>query len=294
MIYLCNEQLIKDTELKVSVNDHGFLYGVGLFETFRVYDGVPFLFYEHIQRLIQGLKFIGISHEIEIYKMKSLLKCLLKANCLENAYVRITVTAGIAPLGLPTEEYNNPTIIWQIKPYQSLTEDFPLNKKAVILKTKRNIPESDIRLKSMNFLNNIIAKQEILHLKEVEGIFLTNEGYIAEGIVSNIFFVQKNRIYTPSLETGILNGITREHVIYLSKKNRIPVIEGLFRLEHLINADEIFITNSIQEIVPIINFENKNYIIDNDSITSFLIKEYKASIKKKIEQNKGSGKWFES
>lgn len=288
MIYLYNEQLIKDTELKVPVNDHGFLYGVGLFETFRVYDEIPFLFSEHIQRMKQGLNFIGINYEVEISKMMSLLKCLLEANLLENAYVRITVSAGIAPLGLPTEKYNNPSVIWQIKPHEPLTEICSLAKRAVILKTKRNLAESEVRLKSLNFLNNILARQEILHLKQTEGIFLTKEGYIAEGIVSNIFFVKKDSLYTPSLETGILNGVTREHIIYLAKRNKIPVIEGLFRLEDLNNADEIFITNSIQEIVPINNFENNNYKVNHRGITSLLIKEYKASIKEAIKLNKGS------
>lgn len=289
MKYLYNEQLIEDIELKVPINDHGFLYGVGLFETFRVYDGVPFLFKEHMERLKQGLKLIGINQDIELSKMNALLNYLLEVNFLKNAYVRITVTAGVAPLGLPTEEYKNPSIIWQIKSLEPLTEEFELDRKAVILKIRRSLVETEVRLKSLNFLNNILAKQEILHLKQTEGIFLTNEGYVAEGIVSNIFFVKQDRLYTPASVTGILKGITRGHVINLSKKYDIPFTEGLYKLDDLINADEIFITNSIQEIVPIINLENKDYPINNNGITTMLIKEYKASIKNIIKQYKGSG-----
>ncbi|MGD9677823.1 MAG: aminodeoxychorismate lyase [Vulcanibacillus sp.] len=290
MKYLYNEQLIEDIELKIPINDHGFLYGVGLFETFRVYDGVPFLFAEHIKRLKQGLKLIGIHQEIELSKMNASLKYLLEANYLKNAYVRITVTAGVAPFGLPNEEYKNPAIIWQIKLLEPLSDSFILDKKAVILKIRQSSMESEVKLKSLNFLNNILAKQEIFHLKNTEGIFLTNEGYVSEGIVSNIFFVKGGRLLTPGLETGILNGITREHVINLCIKNCIPFNEGLFNLKDLLNADEIFMTNSIQEIVPIINLENKNYPIRDNGITPMLIKEYKASIRKVIERYKGSGK----
>ncbi len=293
MIWLYNEQLIRDEELKISVEDHGFLYGVGLFETFRVYDSVPFLFEEHIKRLQNGLKLIGIEKKFDYLEMINLLNILLEANNFKNAYVRITVTGGIAPIGLPTEKYNKPSIIWQIKPFQSLEKGIPLCKNAILLKTKRNLPETSIRLKSLNFLNNVIAKQETNHLENTEGVFLTNEGYIAEGIVSNIFFVKHNKLYTPSLELGILNGITREHIIYLCKKNNIPYEEGFYRYKDFINANEIFISNSIQEIVPIIRFENKDFKLDNKGTTKYLIGEYKKTIIDKIMEYR-RGDMFEA
>ncbi len=293
MIWLYNEQFIKDDELKISVKDHGFLYGVGLFETFRVYNNTPFLFKEHLERLQKGLKIIGINKKTDYPKMLRLLNDLLKANKLDNAYVRITVSAGIAPLGLPTEEYKEPAFIWQIKSLEPLEKDILSVKNATLLKTKYNSLGSNIGLKSISFLNNVIAKQEIKHLENTEGIFITNEGYIAEGIVSNIFFVRKKKLYTPSLKLGILNGITREYIIYLCEKNNIIYEEGFYKYKDIYDVDEIFISSSIQGIVPIKRFEKIDYKFNSYGITQLLNKEYKIAIRNSIIKNE-RGDMFET
>lgn len=286
MKWMYNGQLYEENELKIPANDHGFLYGVGLFETFRVYDGVPFLFNEHLARIQNGLPLIGINYQIEQKVFKEELQILLNANNLENAYVRLTITAGTAPLGLPTEMYQNPSVLWQIKNLGPLEDELPI-KNAYILKQKQNLPETNIRLKSLNFLNNVLAKQEITTLKNTEGFFLNTDGFLAEGIVSNIFFVREGQIYTPSIETGILNGITRQYVIKLSKENNFTVNEGFYHIEDIFTADEVFITNSIQEIVRIVSVNDKIFSTNNSSLTSFLASLYKQSIKEAI-RNKGS------
>lgn len=279
MKWMYNDQIVWEKELKISVNDHGFLYGVGLFETFRVYNGVPFLFKEHLERLQEGLGLIGINYNIELEIMNNQLKLLLEQNSLNNAYVRLTITAGEEPLGLPTKEYKNPSILWQIKPLGPLVEEVD-SKDGVILKVQRNQPETSIRLKSLNFLNNVLAKQEIMGINNAEGFFLTKDGFLAEGIVSNLFFVVEGVLYTPALETGILNGITRQFILQLSYKSNIPVDEGFFSPDILYKADEIFITNSIQEVVKIKSINNIEIPLKEDGITDYLIKAYKAAIKK--------------
>ncbi|OEG00318.1 hypothetical protein BHF71_05305 [Vulcanibacillus modesticaldus] len=288
MKWILNEQIVEEDQLSISVKDHGFLYGVGLFETFRVYDGTPFLFQEHIKRLKEGLSLIGIESKIDQNKMSQDLNRLLEINNLNDAYVRVTVTAGTAPLGLPNQKYDKPTILWQIKPLPPFSDEPSMGKNAIILKTPRNLAETRIRLKSINFLNNVIAKHEIIDLENYEGIFLTHDGYVAEGIVSNIFFVKQGKVYTPSLDAGILNGITRQQIISICEQNNISLMEGLFSPETLIEADEIFITNSIQEVVPILKLNEREYFFDMNTLTYSIIKAYKDSIKQTIINNKGS------
>jgi len=278
MKWMYNDQIVEDKELKIPVSDHGFLYGVGLFETFRVYNGVPFLFKEHMDRLQAGLHLIGIKHFIDHKTMNNQLRILLEQNSINNAYVRLTITGGEGQLGLPTKEYTNPSILWQLKPLEPLVEEAD-SKGGIILKTHRNQPETSVRLKSLNFLNNVLAKQEIMGINNVEGFFLTKEGYLAEGIVSNLFFVVGGVLYTPALETGILNGITRQFVLQLSNKNNIQVIEGFFSPDMLFMAEEVFVTNSIQEIVKINAINNIEISLKEQGLTDCLIKAYKAAIK---------------
>ncbi|HZG73811.1 MAG TPA: aminotransferase class IV, partial [Chondromyces sp.] len=147
-------------------------------------------------------------------------------------------------------------------------------KEGVILKLKRNTPETADRLKSHHYLNNIAAKREIGMDPNKEGIFLTEDGYIAEGIVSNLFWVKKGQLFTPAVGTGILNGITRQFIISLCSKLNIPVKEGYFTLNELLDAEEAFFTNSIQEIVKVKRIGNKDFLEENGLIKR-LFKEYR-------------------
>lgn len=247
-IYL-NGQFVKKEEAAISPFDHGFLYGLGLFETFRVYEGHPFLLDDHIERLNQGMSEIGIEKHFDREEVNPILQKLLKINQLTNAYIRFNVSAGIGEVGLQTEPFKRPNVIIfpkSLPPAGELVE-----KRSVLLNIKRNKPEGKERLKSHHFMNNLLAKKEIGAAPEQEGIFLTHEGYVAEGIVSNIFWKKGNILYTPSLRTGILNGITRQFILELAKTMQIDSQEGLYRPEEIQEADEVFVTNSIQEIVPI-------------------------------------------
>ena len=280
---MLNSQLVEQEQAKIPAGDHGFLYGVGLFETFRVYNSIPFLFSEHLERLEKGLALLHIKHDQILDQMSADLNRLLVANKLTDAYVRVTVTAGVQPLGLPNKDYESPNILWQIKSLSPFSKIISDEKNAVFLKTTRNFPETEVRLKSLNFLNNVIAKQEIISQQNTEGFFLTNAGYIAEGLVSNIFFVKDGQVCTPSLETGILNGITRQQIINLCLLNKIPIKEGLFTKEQLLNADGLFITNSIQEVVPISRLEDQEYMSKENRLINFLAMSYKDSIRKECK-----------
>ena len=244
-------------EAMVSVYDHGFLYGLGLFETFRTYGGQSFLLERHMERLETASQYLGIKLSITLGQLQRIVQSLLEANALVDGYVRVTVSAGTGELGLPTQDYNEPTVVVMVKPIGDPTFEQWRNGKALqLLQTVRNTPEGPYRFKSLHFMNNIIAKRELLALGEAtvigaEGLMLTNNGYIAEGIVSNLFFVKDETIYTPHLDTGILPGITREFVMQLAKQQGFTVEEGRYTFTQLWEASEIWMTNSIQELIPI-------------------------------------------
>ncbi|MFC5653368.1 aminotransferase class IV [Paenibacillus solisilvae] len=247
-------------EAVISVYDHGFLYGMGLFETFRTYGGKPYLLERHLQRLTEGCRSIGIHYEPDIEQFRVWLAALMQSNNLSEAYVRLTVTAGEEELGLPSGDYRKPNLLLLVKPLPIpnplLYED---GRQLALLYTRRNTPEGDIRLKSLHYMNNIVAKRELLQLGAApgaEGLMLTQEGWLAEGIVSNLFFVERGTVYTPSIDTGILPGVTRGRVIELVRSAGHAVIEGRFTWDELLRAEEVWMTNSIQELVPITTLRN--------------------------------------
>lgn len=246
----------------VSVMDHGFLYGMGLFETFRTYRGRPFLLDKHMRRLQAGCQSLGIQWNETADQVCQQIAELMQANQLAEAYIRYTVSAGEDILGLPSGPYTQPTIVIYAKPLppalQGNAQERLSGKSKSLrrLHTVRNTPEGDIRLKSLHYMNSILGKRELALYNDqpstsVEGLMLTAEGHLAEGIVSNLFFVQEDCLYTPSVDTGILPGITRSYIIELAEQLELPVEKGLYNWQQLQRADEIFMTNSIQELVPI-------------------------------------------
>ncbi|WP_059103603.1 aminodeoxychorismate lyase [Shouchella shacheensis] len=247
MYVYVNGEILPKEQATVSVFDHGFMYGLGLFETFRMYNGKPFLLAEHLDRLSHSAEEVGISYSFSLHEVQKVLDELMMANGLRDAYVRWNVSAGAGGLGLQSGVYTTPTLIVYMKPLPTM----PSSKRAHILSLRRNTPEGEKRWKSHHFMNNALAKQELFHDPQAEGIFLTKDGYLAEGIVSNLFWVKEGTVYTPSLSTGILNGVTRKFVIRLLEEQGTPVVEGLFTRTELNAADEVFVTNSIQEVVPI-------------------------------------------
>ena len=255
MYVFMNGKIVAKEDVRISAFDHGFLYGVGLFETFRVYDRHPFLLDDHLDRLNHGLGIVNIKWSYTKQEILEAIRMVLEANQLTNAYVRLNVSAGNGEIGLQTEPYLEPNVIIFAKPLPpagKMTE-----KSAVLLNLQRNTPEGLERLKSHHYLNNILAKRELGSEASQEGVFLTKEGFIAEGIVSNIFWISDGQLYTPTVETGILNGITRQFILSLATSLGFKVNEGYYKLEKVAMAQEVFFTNSIQEIVPVFNFNGK-------------------------------------
>lgn len=259
-----NGQVIATDQAVVSVMDHGFLYGMGLFETFRTYNGQPFLLKQHLTRLSTSCESLEIMWNESVDQVQSQIRDLMYANELTEAYIRYTISAGTDILGLPSGAYEQPNIIIYAKSLPPARPDsmslidhlYSHSKSLRRLHTLRNTPEGDIRFKSLHYMNSILGKRELMQYQDhpstaVEGLMLTKEQHIAEGIVSNLFFVKNQQLYTPPIDTGILPGITRAFVIQLAMAAGIVVHEGHYTWEHLLEADEIFLTNSVQEIVPV-------------------------------------------
>lgn len=284
-LYL-NGEIVTRENARISPFDHGFLYGMGVFETFRIYDGHPFLLDDHLVRLQDGLNELKIKKSVDRAQVMEIINNLLSANGLKQAYVRLNVSAGTGDVGLPTGEYEVPTVLVFMKDIPAVLEE----KQANFLQTARNTPEGDIRLKSHHFLNNIYGKREIGNNPNVEGIFLTKEGYLAEGITSNLFWVTGDRLFTPAVQTGILNGVTRNFVIQLAKSIGLNVQEGFYHAEDLLGSDEAFITNSIQEIVPLTDIKNHTLLGKKGPVTKklqYIYSKYRKNLWSKNEITKG-------
>jgi len=247
-----NGRLVRAEEAVVSIFDHGFLYGAGVFETFRSYNRRLFLFDAHMERLFAGLKDLGIDLPTGRAALYRAVMQTLEANGLQDAYIRLSVTAGTAGLGLTANVYAKPTVLIMVKPLPRFPDSmYEKGKRLVVLSLPRNTPEGYTRHKSHNFLNLMLAKKELGAVDDAEGLMLTRDGLVAEGIVSNVFLVKKGRLFTPTLATGILPGVTRGFVLRLAGELGIRAEERDFPREALYEADEIFLTNSIQEIVPV-------------------------------------------
>lgn len=250
-----NGEFMRAEDLRISPFDHGFLYGAGFFETFRTYDGKVLLFDEHMARLHTALAEYRIAMPYTKAAILSAVQALDEKSGNADGYFRLNVSAGVHDIGLAPSSYATPTIILFRKSLAPTVRG--AEKKAVWLDTPRNLPESSVRHKSHNFLNNVRGRLELPSLKELEGLFVTHEGFVAEGVTSNVFWLKGGELFTPAIETGILPGTTRAFVIELAKSVGLVVHEGLYGKEHVEHADEVFVTNAVQELVPLVAIGNR-------------------------------------
>jgi branched-chain amino acid aminotransferase len=281
-IYL-NGKLVPEEKALVSVFDHGFLYGDGIYETMRAYRGIVFLIDEHIKRLLRSGNLIRLKIPQSEEEIKKSIYRTLKKNNLKDAYIRLSISRGSGEIGLDPELCKEPTFVIITKRFNEYPEE--LYRKGVtvsIVNTRRNAPEAlNPKIKSLNFLNNILAKIEAKEAGTYEAIMLNYRGYLTEGTITNIFFVKRGSIFTPSIEAGILDGITRDLIIRVAERNGKNVKEGLYTPEDLYSADEAFITNTTLEILPVIKID-KNVIGKGipGSVTKDLHRNYRKEVEK--------------
>ena len=248
-----NDRFVEKDEALVSVFDHGFLYGDGIYETLRAYGGRIFMLPQHLARMQRSAKLIGLEIPIPDKDWPALLADAIARNRLSDAYLRITVSRGTGEIGLDPWLCPMPTVVVIAKPFQSYPA--PLFKEGVSLITTsvhRNLATAlSPQIKSLNFLNNILAKQEATKAGAFDGVMLNAEGRLTECTTSNVFFVQHGTLCTPSVACGILDGITRDVVLTLAKEQGIKTEESAYTPEALRQADECFLTNTTMEIMPV-------------------------------------------
>ena len=270
-------KFVPRSEAKVSIFDHGFLYGDGVFEGIRAYNGKIFKLKEHIDRLYDSARAIALEIPISKVEFMEIIMETLRVNKLRDAYIRPIVTRGIGDLGLDPRKCRKPTIIVIAQPWEKLYGDlYERGIKAVTVTVRRNAIDSlPPNIKSMNYLNNILAKIEANAKGGDEAIFLDQNGYVSEGSGDNIFVVKNGIIMTPPTVNN-LKGITRDVVIDIIQRLRIPFREMNLSIYDLYTADEVFVTGTAAEVCPIVWIDGR--VIGDGKpgeITKILMREFR-------------------
>ncbi|MFC2062186.1 branched-chain-amino-acid transaminase [Elusimicrobiota bacterium] len=259
IVYL-NGEFVDREEAKVSVFDHGLLYGDGVFEGIRAYSGNIFKLKEHLDRLYRSAHAISLKIPVGIDEMKKAVVETVQVNKLQDAYIRLVITRGVGDLGLNPNKCPNPTVFIIADKIKLYPEEFYVKGLNIVTaSTRRNIPEAlNPRIKSLNYLNNIMAKIEANLLGVPEALMLSRNGYVAECTGDNIFILNSNDIVmTPPTYVGTLTGITRSVIKRLVCEMGLIVKEDPFTLFEVYNAKECFLTGTAAEVIPVVNVDGR-------------------------------------
>ena len=259
MLIYMNGKLVPEDEARVSVFDHGLLYGDGVFEGIRVYDGNIFRLKEHIERLFESAKTISLdigmtSEEVELATVES-----VAANKHRNAYIRLVVTRGKGDLGIDPGKCPKPTFFIIVADIALYPEEMYETGIPLVTASTRRIPMEclDPRIKSLNYLNNILAKIEARKAGVLEAVMLNHYGRVAECTADNLFIVKNGDLVTPQLTEGALPGVTRGAVLELARELGMNTHETMLGLHDLYNAHECFLTGTGAEIMPVIAIDGR-------------------------------------
>jgi len=258
IIYL-DGKFVPEEEAVVSVFDHGLLYGDGVFEGIRAYHNRVFKLHDHLVRLYESARTIGLEIPTGMEEMQEVVLETLRRNNLRDAYIRLVVTRGKGDLGLDPRKCSKPTVFCIAASIQLYPEElYERGLEMVTVATRRNIPEAcNPRVKSLNYLNNIYAKIEANLAGVPEAIMLNQEGYVAEATGDNIFLVKNDKLITPPTHVGLLEGVTRNTVMDLARAKGIEVVEKVFTRHDVYIADECFLTGTAAELIPCVKVDGR-------------------------------------
>lgn len=254
-----NGTLYPKEEARVSVYDHGLLYGDGVFEGIRSYDGRIFELARHVERLYASARAILLEVPIPPDQMARDIEATLRANQIVDGYIRVVVTRGAGALGLDINKTSNPQVIIIADTIQLYPEElYEKGLRLASVTTIRNHPAAlNPRIKSLNYLNNILAKIEGARAGCVEALMLNHKGEVAECTGDNIFIVRQGQVLTPPLDAGILEGITRSVVLELSLAAGYPTREAPMTRHDVYTAQECFLTGTAAEIIPVVDVDGR-------------------------------------
>jgi branched-chain amino acid aminotransferase len=262
-----NGEFVPGEEAKISVFDQGLLYGDGIYESFRSIGGRLYQFPQHFERLCQSAEALHYQLPYSQQQLEEVLIELRRRNCLENAYYRLTITRGRGEIGFQHESNSPLTCLIIAREFKGFgAENYTQGISVRVAQTRRNAPEAiNPKIKSISNLNSLLGKLEAKSAGVLEVIMLNNKKEICEGAASNIFWAKNNWIYTPSDNTGLLEGVTRSTIIRLCEKQLgMRVICGEFKLQDLLSADEVFITSTSLEVMPVIKVDD--FIINQGEV----------------------------
>lgn len=250
-----NGRMLDEKKACVSVWDRGFLYGDGVYETVRGYPphGRIFLWDQHWRRFVSSVRGLRLFSPWTKLQVEKGIRRIIKLNGWNNVVVRITLTRGPGPLGFDPRPCRKPTLVILSQPARKYPVGFYRKGVRLALATIRRNPKEALNpeFKTTNNLNNILAKMESLRMKAFEALMLNMEGFVAEGTISNVFWVRRKVLFTPALNCGILPGVTRSLVIQLARQLGMPVREVKATSAELQKADEVFLTSTTLEMMPV-------------------------------------------
>jgi branched-chain amino acid aminotransferase len=272
-----------ETNAKVSVFDHGLLYGDGIFEGIRFYNGRVFRLEQHLERLWNSARSICLEIPMTRQEMTEALLETIRQNHLRDGYIRLVVTRGVGNLGLNPEQCKNPSVIIIVATIALYHEDFYRKGLSIVtVATRRSNPASlNPAVKSLNYLNNVMARIEANLASADEALMLNDAGNVAECTADNIFIIKHSEIFTPPITAGALQGITRSVVFDIAGEFDIKVIEADFTRHDIFVADECFLTGTAAEIVPVVKADGR--IIGNGKpgpITTRIIARFREMTQK--------------
>ncbi|MEB2309502.1 MAG: aminodeoxychorismate lyase [Candidatus Brocadiaceae bacterium] len=273
-----NDAIVDKTDGRLRILDRGFLYGDGLFETLRTYDKRPFRLDSHVARLTSSARYFAIPFHYTTQDLQQIIEQLLARNKLRDAYVRMTLSRGSGMNEfIPTGIYQ-PTFLIHTKPFTAYPASFYKTGVSLITSSIRRSTTCPIsNHKTLSYLTNYLIKKEAVDQGAHDALILNTEGYVTECAVSNVFLVERNTVITPSLKANLLPGVTRGTILELCKRNGVHASEELFGLERVLAADEVFLTNSLMEVMPVsaINGKTVGRLVPG-VITSLLHNKYQA------------------
>ncbi|SFG46924.1 branched-chain amino acid aminotransferase [Halobacillus alkaliphilus] len=257
-IYLSGEYVNKN-EAVVSVYDHGFLYGDGVFEGIRVYEGNIFKLDEHLNRLYDSAKSIMLQMPYEKEEMKEIIAETVRKNELETAYIRVVVSRGMGNLGLDPSSCSNPRVVVIAEALALFPKElYERGVRLASVSSRRNRPDVlPPQVKSLNYLNNILVKMEANQAGVDEALMMNDQGYVTEGSADNIFIVKNSTIYTPPTYLGALEGITRNAIIDLANEKGYEMKEQPFTRHDVYVADEVFLTGTAAEVIAVVEVDQR-------------------------------------
>jgi branched-chain amino acid aminotransferase len=254
-----NGRYVRKEEAVVSVFDHGFLYGDGIFEGIRVYEGNVFKLREHVERLYESARSILLDIPMPLEEMERAVVDAVRKNGLMNAYIRLIVSRGKGELCLDPFKCSEPQVIIIVDQVRLFPKEMVESGiKIVTVPTRRNVPDAlNPKIKSLNYLNNILAKIEANRAGVSEALMLNGDGYVAEGTGDNIFIVKRGVLYTPTGIVGALEGITRRAIMELAEKLGYPLREEPFTRHDVFVADEVFLTGTAAEVIAVVEVDGR-------------------------------------